>query len=65
VERRVDLQELVAASPHFDESDAALLEPGVAVTRRRTSGGAGPEVVAVQMDRFRSRLATDRRRLAD
>jgi argininosuccinate lyase len=65
VERRVDLQELVAASPHFDATDAALLEPGMAVTRRRTSGGAGPEVVAVQMDRFRSRLAVDRHRLAD
>ena len=32
---------------------AALLEPGVAVTRRTTPGGGGPASVAVQLERFR------------
>jgi hypothetical protein len=37
----------------------------VAVTRRTTPGGAGPHPVAVQMQRFEARLATDRGRLHD
>ena len=36
---------------------AALVAPGVAVQRRTTAGGAGPAAVAVQLERFRSRLA--------
>ena len=46
-------------------SDAVgLLEPGVAVTRRTTPGGAGPEPVAVQVERFRHRLELDRQRVS-
>jgi len=37
----------------------ALLEPGVAVTRRTTPGGAGPGPVMAQLDRFASVLRTD------
>jgi len=41
-----------------------LLEPGVAVTRRRTPGGAGPGPVGEQAERFARRLEVDRTRLA-
>jgi len=40
-----------------------LLEPGVAVSRRRTPGGAGPAALADQMKQFRDQLARDRARL--
>jgi argininosuccinate lyase len=63
IERRVPLADLVAAHPSFGEADRALLEPGVAVTRRTTPGGAGPAAVAVQLDRYRARLQTDRERV--
>jgi len=63
IERRVSLADLVAAHPSFGEADRALLEPGVAVTRRTTPGGAGPAAVAVQLDRYRARLQTDRERV--
>ena len=36
---------------------SALLEPGSAVRRRTTPGGAGPEPVARQLDAARERLA--------
>ena len=42
LERHVPLVELVAAHPDLGEAAVELLEPGVAVTRRRTPGGAGP-----------------------
>jgi argininosuccinate lyase len=58
-----DLATLVAEHPQLGAAGAALLEPGVAVTRRTTPGGAGPAAVAVQMERFRARLAEDRARL--
>ena len=35
---------------------AALLEPGVSVTRRTTRGGGSPTAVADQIKRFRARL---------
>jgi argininosuccinate lyase len=57
------LAELVAAHPDLGPEAAALLEPGAAVSRRTTPGGAGPGPVADQLDRFRSRLAADRARL--
>ena len=46
LERHVPLVELVAAHPDLGEAAVELLEPGVAVTRRRTPGGAGPGPVA-------------------
>jgi len=46
-----------------DDEAVRLLEPGVAVSRRRTPGGAGPAAVAEQMKQFRDHLARDRARL--
>ena len=51
------LSELVAAHPGLGPDAAALVAPGVAVQRRTTPGGAGPAAVAVQLERFRTRLA--------
>ena len=56
---RCSLAELVAAHPDLGAEAVALLGPGVAVTRRTTPGGAGPAAVAVQLERFRARLAAD------
>jgi argininosuccinate lyase len=62
-ERHVPLVELVQSHPDLGELAARLLEPGVAVTRRRTPGGAGPGPVADQIERFGRRLGIDRSRL--
>ncbi|HEY2429060.1 MAG TPA: lyase family protein, partial [Acidimicrobiales bacterium] len=64
VERHVPLVELVEAHPALGSAAVGLLEPGVAVTRRTTPGGAGPKPVAEQLSRFRQRLEVDRERLA-
>lgn len=50
------LRELVAADPQLGAEAAALLEPGVSVTRRTTRGGGSPAAVADQIERFRARL---------
>src|SRR6202035_5439016 len=59
VERHVPLAELVEAHPALGADAVPLLDPGVAVTRRTTPGGAGPAAVGVQMERFMRRLETD------
>ncbi len=64
VDEDVALGPLVAAHPQLGPDAVALLEPGVAVRRRSTPGGAGPGPVATQLRSFEARLATDRRRLA-
>lgn len=64
VERHVPLVELVEAHPALGTEAAALLEPGVAVTRRTTPGSAGPLAVKIQLERFVHRLESDRSRLA-
>ena len=64
LERHVPLVELVAAHPDLGDAAVVLLEPGVAVTRRRTPGGAGPGPVAEQTERFVRRREVDRTRLA-
>ena len=56
VERRVPLAELVAAHPELGDDGLELLAAGVAVTRRRTPGGAGPGPVAEQIESFRDHL---------
>jgi argininosuccinate lyase len=61
--RHVPLVELVQAHPDLGDAGAQLLEPGVAVTRRTTPGGAGPGPVAEQLRRFTRRLDVDRSRL--
>jgi argininosuccinate lyase len=57
------LADLVAADERLGPEAAALVAPGVAVRRRRTPGGGGPEPVAAQLERFRHRLDADRARL--
>jgi argininosuccinate lyase len=63
IERRVPLEELVEAHPALGSEAAALLEPGVAVTRRNTPGSAGPLAVSIQLERFVHRLESDRSRI--
>jgi argininosuccinate lyase len=63
LERHVPLSELVEAHPALGSEAVALLEPGVAVTRRTTPGSAGPAAVAVQLGRFAHRLEADRIRV--
>jgi argininosuccinate lyase len=63
IERGVPLSELVAAHPALGADAVALLEPGAPVRRRTTPGGAGPDAVAVQLERFRARLDEDRVRV--
>ncbi len=62
IERHVPLAELVGAHPDLGAEAVRLLEPGVAVRRRRTPGGAGPEPVATQREAFRARIEADRLR---
>ncbi len=57
------LVELVMAHPDLGPEAAALLVPGVGVTRRTTRGGAGPDPVAVQMAAFAEQLSLDRMRV--
>jgi argininosuccinate lyase len=55
---------LVASHPDLGDEAAALLEPGVAVTRRTTPGGAGPEAVAAQIQEASIALGEARVRVA-
>jgi argininosuccinate lyase len=57
------LADLVAADSDLGPEAAALVAPGVAVTRRTTHGGGGPAPVAAQLERFRARLALDDERI--
>ena len=57
------LADLVAADPSLGPEAAALVAPGMAVTRRTTPGGGGPGPVAVQLERFARALDEQRRRL--
>ncbi len=63
VERHVPLAELVEGHPELGSEAVALLEPGVAVTRRTTPGGAGPKPVAEQLRALRRRLEIDGERV--
>jgi argininosuccinate lyase len=63
-DRHVPLAELVEAHPALGPEALSLLEPGVAVRRRTTPGGAGPGPVADQLRRFREHLATSEDRLS-
>lgn len=57
------LASLVKDHPLLGPAAAAMLEPGVAVTRRSTPGGGGPIPVAAQLTQFQQRLLSDRARL--
>ena len=50
------LRDLVTSDPALGPDAAALVAPGVAVRRRITPGGAGPVPVAVQIERFRTKV---------
>jgi argininosuccinate lyase len=63
LERHVPLAELVEGHPDLGGEAVALLEPGVAVTRRTTPGGAGPKPVADQLRNMRRRLEIDGERV--
>jgi argininosuccinate lyase len=58
------MADLVEAHPDLGAEAAALLAPGVSVTRRTTRGGAGPAAVAAQLERFEDRLRQDRERVS-
>ena len=63
LECHVPLAELVEAYPDLGAEGVALLQPGRPVQRRTTPGGAGPDPVAVQVQRFARRLDADADRL--
>ncbi|MGH9125690.1 MAG: argininosuccinate lyase [Acidimicrobiales bacterium] len=65
LDRKVPLPELVAAHPALGAEALELLEPGVAVRRRTTPGGAGPEPLADQMKRYSHQIGVDEARLAN
>ncbi|MGH9183505.1 MAG: argininosuccinate lyase [Acidimicrobiales bacterium] len=58
-----DLVDLVRSHPDLGADAVALLEPGAAVARRSSPGGAGPQPVAEELARFRDRIDADRARL--
>ena len=57
VERGVPLAELVEAHPDLGTEALPLLEPGAAVARRTTPGGAGARSVADQMTHLKDALS--------
>ncbi len=60
VERGIALEELVMTDARLGPDALALLEPGEAVRRRTTPGGAGPEPVRHQLAAARTRLDEQR-----
>jgi len=63
-ERGVPLDELVLTEPDLGPEALALLEPGAAVLRRTTPGGAGPASVAEQLVKAQAALDDQARWLA-
>ena len=63
LERHVPMAELVEAHPALGHDAVALLGIGVAVTRRQTAGGTGPDQVTEQRKRFADRLTVDKQRV--
>jgi argininosuccinate lyase len=59
-ERGVELAELVMTDPRLGPDALAILEPGEAVRRRTTPGGAGPEPVRAQLEAAKARLSAQR-----
>ncbi len=64
IERGVPMAELIESHPAFGADALTLLEPVAALRRRRTAGSSGPEAVAVQLERFATRLKEDAERVA-
>jgi argininosuccinate lyase len=63
-ERGVGLDELVLTEPDLGPEALAMLEPGAAVLRRTTKGGAGPDSVQEQLVKAHTTLAAQSRWLA-
>ena len=59
LEGKSSLAALVVTDERLGVEAAAVLEPGVSVTRRTTHGGGSPEAVASQLDRFRTAISPD------
>ena len=59
-ERDIALEELVMTDPRLGPDALVLLEPGEAVRRRTTPGGAGPDPVRRQLASARVRLEEQR-----
>ena len=59
---RIPLAELVESSPDLGPDAVFLVASGVAVSRRTTAGGGGPDPVRAQLVAFTDRLAADRAR---
>ena len=57
------LAELVAASPAFEASTASIFEPGAAVARRQSPGGAGLDPLRTQLIALDQRIEADRQRI--
>jgi len=55
-----ELRELIARHELLGEEAARLVDPGTPVTNRTTPGGAGPLVVADQLERLHSTLDAER-----
>ncbi len=62
-DRGVPLEELVMTEPRLGPDALVLLEPGHAVQRRTTPGGAGPKPVKRQLAAARARLKEQRGQL--
>lgn len=56
LEGKGTLADLVEADDRLGPEAAAILQPGVSVTRRTTHGGGSPEAVADQVERFRAAI---------
>ncbi len=65
MQRHVPLDELVEAHPSLGADAVALLEPGTAVLRRTTPGGAGPGPVKEQLEDFAALVARDESEIGD
>jgi len=61
--RRVPMADLVRAHPELGEQAALLLEPGAAIRRRTTPGGAGPGPFVQQLRSYRETLSAEEARL--
>jgi argininosuccinate lyase len=56
LERGVPLDELLSNDPRLGPEYLVFLEPGSAVRRRTTPGGAGPGPVARELEQARERM---------
>jgi argininosuccinate lyase len=64
LESATPLADLVAADPALGPAAAALVAPGVPVTRRTSPGGAGPGAIVRQLDAFRAMLDAEAEAIA-